>query len=189
MSKHGMMKLDEILATLNKIGGAERARKFRSGELVLVPRSPADTTRPLGEPVLFPAVTKFIAEDAFTEANGITWMGDNFKRFLLPIVEEGVLEAEIQVSEAIRDSCDLAIAAEVEVHKRGVLALAHFFHALQRPNVGLQCGGLSNGAFVRDRDGDTWVVHAQVGGVRWNVGALRLGACGWWGAGGRFLSR
>lgn len=190
MSKHGKMELDDILSTLNKLGGAEGARKLRSGELKLVPRDPqADLLRPLGEPVALPAVTRFVAKDSFTRANGIAWMGDNFQKYILPLPEANVPEATIQVSELIRDARDPRIYTALDVDERGEVALAHFFRAIQDRIAGVRTDGWANGAYVIGTDGETWAVYAGLNSDGWDVDAFRLGYRGGWSAGSRFLSR
>lgn len=193
MSKHGKMELDEILSTLNKLGGAEGARKLRSGELTLVPRDPRALLKPLGEPVVLPAVQKFVARDAFTRANCFVYIGENFEKFFLPVVEENVPGVVVQVSKLVRDARDPVIATELKIHERGEMALAHFFHALRNltndQTDSPRTDGRTNVAYAIGTDRCTWSVGAFLSSAGWVVSARPMGDRCDWHPGDRFLSR
>jgi hypothetical protein len=175
--------VDQVQDLVNKMGGEEGISRFLSGELKLVPRDSSVPLRPVGEPIVLPAVPKFVAKVAFTKANGIAWMGDNFREFILPVVEENVPEVAIRVSELTRAAKDFRIAAELKVDETGEVALAHFFQAIQRKlHTWLA-------AYVIGSDGETWAVFAYLFSGGWSVDAYRLGVRHGWSAGLRFLSR
>lgn len=140
-----------------------------------------------------PAVTRFVAEDAFTKANGIAYMGGNFKQFLLPKMEENIASATLTISELTRAAKDLRITADLGVDEKGEVALAHFSHLLAKQSRGeagpLRTDGWANGAYIIGTDGNTWTVRANLYSDGWYVSAYRLGIRGRWNAGLRFLSR
>lgn len=193
MSKHGKMELDEILSTLNSLGGAEGARKLRSGELIVVPRDSTDLLRPLGDTIDLPAVTRFVAKDVCTKANGIVWMGDTFQKVMLPLVEENVPATTLTTHELLYGSRDLRIAVALDVDEKGPVFLAHFLHLVttQRrdASVPLRTDGWATVAYILGVDGNIWAVDAYLRGGGWYVDAYSLGDRGRWFAGGRFLSR
>lgn len=193
MSKHGKMELDDILSTLNRLGGAEGARKLRSGELKLVPRDSADLLRPLGDTIELPAVTRFVAKDICTKANGIAWMGDTFQKVMLPLVEQNIPSVILTTHELLCDSRDLRIAAALDVDEKGPVSLAHFLHLVttQRrdASVPLRTDGWATVAYILGVDGNVWAVDAHLGSGGWDVRANSLGYRLGWYAGHRFLSR
>jgi len=191
MRKYGKMTLDEIEATINKLGGPEACRKLRSGELTVS----APTTPPLLkvlDTVDLPAISRFVATDACTKANGIAWLGGNFRRVMLPLVEENIAAATLTIHELVRGSRDLRIAAELNVDDNGPVSLAHFLYLLSKQAKGesgpLRADG-SNTAYVLGPDGNIWAVDAFLDSVGWYVDADSLSRRHGWDAGGRFLSR
>lgn len=169
----------------------EAVRRFNAGELKLVPRDPvAGLLQQLGDPIEFPAVPRFVAREAFTAANGIAWMQDDFKEHVLPLVEENVAAATLTISELSRDAKDLRISAELNMDEDGEVALAHFFHALQVRPSGIRTDNMrSNATYIIGTDGDTWIVSACLRSDGWIVFAGRLGDRLRWNSGTRFLSR
>jgi len=161
----------------------EAVRAFNAGELILSPRDPQALLKPVGDPVVLPAVAKFTAKDAFTKANGVAYLGDNFKQYILPVVEENVPEVAVRVWDLTRAARDIRIAAQLNVDETGELSLTHYFQAIQRKfHTWLA-------AYVIGSDNETWAVRAYLGSGGWGVFAFRPGDRDWWRAGDRFLSR
>lgn len=192
MAKHGKMTVDEVEATLNKLGGAEGARKLRSGDLVVVAPKTAALLKVLGS-VDVPAVTRFVAKDVCCKFNGITWMGDTFREVMLPLVEQNIPSVTLTIHELLCDSRDLRIAAALDVDEKVPVSLAHFLHLVttQRrdASVPLRTDGWATGAYILGVDGNVWAVSAALHGVGGSVNAFSLGVRNRWSAGHRFLSR
>ena len=188
-SKYTAGQLNAMVKKLRKLGGESGPEQLLNDKLALVTPGQSPLLKILGESLELPAVSRFVAKEAFTKANGIAWMGDNFKQFILPLVEENVAAAVLTVSELTRDAKDLRIAAELRVDEQGEVALAHFFRVFQDCPTGIRTDGWANGAYVIGNDGETWAVDARLYGGGWSVFADRLGNRRGGAAGYRFLSR
>jgi hypothetical protein len=158
---------------------------------------PADLIRPVGEPLILPAIPKFVAQDAFTEANGIAVMSAEFKQRILPLVEEGVPAKTIRVSDLTRDARNARIYTALDVDERGELSPAHLFHLLVAQSKGepgpLRVGDgrtvyYTNAAFIIGADSNTCIVTAALFDKGWTMYASPLGERSTWRVGARFFS-
>ncbi len=188
MAKHGKMSLDEIEATLNVIGGRERAKQIRAGKLIVVPPDPQDLLVPVGRPITFNAVSRFVAKKQFTEA-GIDIVDDNFKKYIFPVVEEDVPTSTVRISELKSDASIARVFTALNVDRCGELSLAHFFWAIQK-RLHHELSAYVIGYKIGFDDHETWAVCAIQDSLNtWSVDACRLGEHEGWSKGMRFLSR
>jgi len=145
-------------------------------------------------PIFVPAVERFVAEEAFTKANGIDKVSDTFKKAMFGKVEESIAADTLGLYELSRYSHNIPIAAALGVHDKGDVALAHVFHLLKAQMGGvsgpLNTSGWATVAFVVGADNEFWVVNIyplspSCGGLE--AFARPLGNRQGWAAGDFFL--
>ena len=142
-------------------------------------------------------VSRFVAKDFFKEGKTvdgvkIAWLGDNFKKFFLPKVEENVTAAEIRVQKLAKPSKDLGIRAEIGEENEEA-QLAHLWQCLKLQGEGGEGALLTNGwaniFYIRDHEGNLWAVNACWFGDGWRVHAVSVGNPDGWDAGRQVCSR
>ncbi len=142
--------------------------------------APATKLLELVKLVPVPAVTEFVAALKFKVGETVDGvkisrsMGDNFKRFFLPKIEENVPATEIRVHKLLRNSKDLGIRAEIG-EKKEETTLGQLWETLKLQGNG-QDGGLltnekANIFYITGDDGNLWAVYAL-----WYDGGWRLNA-------------
>lgn len=187
--KYSKWTRGEEEALLNRHGGEEKARAFIRGEFRLVPRDPTGLLQRIDYPIEFPAVPRFVGEDSFIKSNGIALMGNDFKKYIFPLVEENVAVATLTIFRLTCEARASRIHTELDVDVNGEVSLAHFFQALATRPLGICTDGLFNVAYIIGTDFQTWAVSACLRSDGWFIHAFRLGDRGRWCAGHRFLSR
>lgn len=136
---------------------------------------------------------KFVVKDAFrintdpSQRVRISYLGDNFKAWMLGKVEESVDDATLRLHELLEASRDIPIVAELGNEEGVEIFLAHFYEVLAAKQA---VGDLTwTVGYARDKNGVLCAVHAFWFGGGWDVGAFSLGLPSWWCLGYRFVSR
>jgi hypothetical protein len=193
MAKHGDMTLDELEATINVIGGPERAKRLRKGDLRIVPRESA-LLKLLDGDTMSVDRRDFNAREAFTRENGFVYFGHNVSERYLSLVEGEVPAANLRVSELLLDARDFRVASELDMDTRGTVSLVHFFVHLQikggfkgERKSQEACRGVV--AFICGKDFLTRTFFAYMRDDGWHLSSFDLGSNHTWPKGTRFLHR
>ncbi len=189
--KYGELKLEQVEAIVNKLGGMDGVQRFLSGELVV------KTSELLRQVVIVSVdgVKKFVAADHFKVGTvgsvRIAWLGNNFKQVMLDKVEESVSAATLVVHTLIKASLDAPIM--VELSNRAETTLTRLWELLcKQPNGEsgvLLTNGYANIFYVRGTDGNFWAVLAYWHSGGWLVYACSVGYPRRWDAGSQVFSR
>jgi len=135
---------------------------------------------------------KFVVKDHINSAN-IGWMGDNFRKLFLDVVEENVPDASLGVNSLQKGSPDAPILTELG--ERAMTQIAHFLTLLEKQSQGqkgdLLVNSYVNIAYIIGNDGNVWAVHAywDPDNGYWGVDARSVGSPDAWNAGRQVLSR
>ena len=192
-SEYTAGQLNSMVKNIRKVAGRDGVERLLKSELSLGAPDTPPLLKLIGE-VELSGVAKFVAADAFTKENGIAYMGENFRKFILSVVEQNISATTLTVSDLTEAAKDMRIATALEVDRKGEVALAHFFELLQRQKKpgdlgSLRTDGGTNAAYIIGVDGNTWAVYAGLNSDGWRVNVYPLGDRSRWDAGNRFLSR
>ena len=136
---------------------------------------------------------KFVAKDAFrinsdpSQRVRISYLGDNFKAWMLGKVEENVDDAILRLHELLETSRDIPIVAELGNEEGVEIFLAHFYEVLAAKQVANDLTWTVG--YARDKNGVLCAIYAYWYDDGWHVSAGSLGDQGRWLDGCRFLSR
>ena len=147
-----------------------------------------------------PGVKEFVAKKKFVRDTSegarvrISWIGENFKRVMLTLVERDVPEEELKLQKLLEYAHDLpedeehlgAIAGLGGMSKARV-SLCAFYESLAHKQAIGDFSWLVG--YVRDGSGVLWAVDAGWSDDGWGVGAYSLDGPGGWGPGREVLSR
>jgi hypothetical protein len=210
--KYPDMKWGLMEAVVNILGGEQGVDDLRAGRLVLVDPAKAKKgtetpTEPLFTFVLrfhLQAVKEFVAKQKFVVNTSqdarvrISYLGNNFKKYLLPLVERDVAERDLTVSKLVRDQHDLPMSDKEPGTIAGLggltkaeTGLCEFYEALAHKQSTGDLTWVTGYVRVYDEDSNSilWAVGADWRGDGWGVGARSVADPGRWDAGGEFLSR
>lgn len=172
----------------DKIGSAERAKRFMSGELILVERSEAAKRGVIlqFECKVAVAARRFVVAESFTRSNAKVKFGyiDERVEKLFGKIRENVPAGEIAVNTLLQDNHDPEIMVALGPQDRRFINLGQFYQAIEVQGHGqagpLLVNGRSNIAYILDDRGAPWAVYAcwYCGG--WSVGVRSVASqCGW----------
>jgi len=140
--------------------------------------------------ISLPAVGKFVATEKFRPGKTIDdikvgWLGDNFKKHLLPKVEnKEVVAEELAMNKLLKNSRDPAIITALGGEEKVEIGLGQFWEFLKTANQDFWYV-----AYIRDTEGMLWAVGAYWGCDGLCVEAASLGGPLVWNTVSRFLSR
>lgn len=146
--------------------------------------------------VAVPAVTKFVAADAFGENNpaGIKfYLWPDFSRLFLGKTEENVPTANITIHTLVRSLLDAPIMDKLG--ERKIIKLTQFYALVKAQAHGeagpLLTNGYANIAYIEDAEDNVWAVGAgwDRGRRGWSFGAGPVAGPRAWGAGRQVLSQ
>ena len=125
MIKYSELNLGRIEAISNKLGGMDGVERFLADEFVLVDPAKAKKGAKVTEPLFTfsgtfktPGVKEFIVKQKFivdTSENArvrISYLGDNFKKYLLQKVERDIAASDLKLSKLKRSQHDLPMSDE-----------------------------------------------------------------------------
>lgn len=136
-------------------------------------------------------VQRFTATDHFkvgevVEGVKIGWLSDDFKKLMLPKVEEDLAVTDINVYELVKNSKDLGIRAEIgEANEE--IKLANFWQVLKARGDG-KVGNWLIG-YITGVDNNLWAVSARWYGGGWDLDAFSVEYPFPWIAGSQVCSR
>lgn len=129
----------------------------------------------VGEPVELPACERFVSRDKFVvDRRGelpISYLGDNFKREFLGLVEENVPAVSAEQRKLRKRSVDAPIIAAHGGEEKVKIALAHVFEFLKTADHSRWFI-----FYVLNKNGKLWAVGAHWYGGGWFVRAYSV-AC------------
>lgn len=199
--------LGRLEAMLNKIGGDDGLDRLLADQLVLVDPAKAKKGPKAAEPLFTfsgtfktPDTKEFIAKQKFvvdTSENvrvRISYLGNNFKKYLLQKVERDIVADDLILSKLKRPQHDLPMSYEEPGTIAGLggltkaeTTLCEFYETLAHKQT---IGDFSWAVgYVRDDNGVLWAVRAIWNDDGWDVEAYSVAGTGSWRDGGGFVSR
>ena len=183
----------------DKIGSAERAKRFMSGELVLVERTnPRAVATVLNfEQKVSVAARRFVASESFTKSNTKVKFGYIDERIvkLFGKTREDVPAGEIAVHTLLEDKHDPDILAAIKPHSARFVKPGHFYQLIEAQGWGqagpLLLNGRGNIAYILDDNGAPWAVRAfwYPRDGDWHVRLVSVAYLLGWSAGDQVLSQ
>ena len=181
----------------DKIGSAERAKRFLSGELLLVERSEAQKR---GVILRFERKAKisarpFVSSESFTKSNTKVKFGyiDPLIEKLFGKIREDVPAGEVAIHALLEDQHDPEIMVSLGPQSVRYTKLGQLYQLLEAQGEGqegpLLVNGYANVAYVIDENGAPWAVGAYWYGDGWFVCVCSVARRGRWLAGSRILSQ
>lgn len=154
--KYGELTLGQTEAIVNKLGGMDGVRRFLSGCVEIVFKKVLF----LVTMVATTAVKSFVAQNKFrigeTDGVKIGWLGENFKKNFLSVVEVGVAGVTLRIHRLEKDSLDAPILEELGETME--TALARMWGLLKKQGHGqkgaLLVNGYANIFYLRDVDNE-----------------------------------
>jgi hypothetical protein len=142
----------------------------------------------------FVAKKKFVVDTSESARVRISYLGETFKRVMLPKVERDIAEADLKLQKLLDASLDLPENSE----KLGTIAglggmekaeaSLYAFHETLAYKQSIRDFSWVVG-YARDAEGILWAVGAYWGGDGWSVEASSVGNPGRWDVGSEFVSR
>lgn len=211
MAKYRMLGPWEALLT--KIGGDEGADLLLAGKLVLVDpeKGKKGYKAPDREPLFtfagrfrtegtkeFVAKKSFVVDTSEEARVKISYIGNNLKKYLLPLVERDIAPSDLVLSRLTRGQHDLPLDDEnpgtiagLGGTSKAVTGLYEFNETLAHKQAMGDLTWTVGYVRVKDEDGNTvlWAVRARWYVFGWSVEALSVSYPDGWRAGFAFLSR
>jgi hypothetical protein len=158
-----MKLVDHLQAAIEGKLVNRHGQPFASGGATVVKQ--ADLLRRITT-VTVPGAQYFVGKGWLKAAN-VGWTGENFNRLFLDKAEENVPEVKLAVNRLERASLDAPILTELG--EAAEIQLVYLFDLLKKQSKGeggvLLTNGYVNIFYVRDANGNLWVVNA-----RWRSG-------------------
>jgi hypothetical protein len=154
-------------------------------------KSTAKLLEPFGTPFTVPDTKQFAAKKAFVVDTSkrarvrISWLGNNFRQWMLPKVERDLAESELRFSKLTEDSLNPPVITELG--DRAEISLHAFYETLAHKQQIRDFAWLV--AYVRDAEDELWAVGAHWLGDGWRVLAYSVGGPNGWGTGLELVSR
>ncbi len=140
-----------------------------------------------------PGAKEFIAKKKYVVDTGenarvrISYLGDNFKKVMLPKKEQDIAEGELKLKKLHTGSLDAPIIVELGGEKKAEISLCEFYETLAHKQAIRDFTWVV--AYIRDVDGILWAVSAGWSGGGWDVEARSVAYPYGWDAGSEFVSR
>ena len=200
--------LGRLEAMLNKIGGDDGLDLLLADQLILVdPAKQKKNVRVESNPLLtfvgtfkapgakeFVAAKNYVVDTSERARVRISYLGDNFKKTMLPKVERDVAERDLTLSKLTRYQHDLPMSDEEPGTIAGLgglskaeTTLCEFYETLAHKQT-IRDFTWTVG-YIRDKDGMLSTVYAYWHGDGWGVGACSVSSPDSWNAGSEFVSR
>ncbi|KKW24694.1 MAG: hypothetical protein UY70_C0005G0017 [Candidatus Kaiserbacteria bacterium GW2011_GWB1_52_6] len=205
MSKYPNM-LGRLEALINKLGGEGGVDLLLAGKLVLVNPASKKGKAVVDSLFTFAGSFKTVGTEEFVAAKNyvidtserarvrISWLGGNFKTYLLPKIEHNIAASDLKLQTLRRSSIDLPKNAEEPGTIAGLgglekaeTSLYEFFETLAHKQATQDFTWLIG--YVRDDNNVLWAVSAHWYGGGWGVEAYSLRLPFGWRAGREFVSR
>lgn len=191
------LDLRQIIDLGDKIGGQERAKRFLSGELILVERSEAAKRGVIlqFERNVSIAARLFVASEGFTKSNPKVKFGyiDERLEKLFGKIREDVSAGKLAVHTLLTDTHDPDIMAAIQPHSRRFIKLGQFYQLIEDQGHGqegpLLVNWRANIAYILDENGAVWAVYAFWYGGGWFVGVDSVASQIRWDAVSQVLSQ
>ncbi|MEK7156335.1 MAG: hypothetical protein AAB790_00835 [Patescibacteria group bacterium] len=203
--------LGRLEAILICLGGDDGADKLLAHELVLVDPKKVKKGTKAPDPLFafvgrlktegtkeFVAKKNYVVDTSETTRVRISYLGNNFKKYLLPLVEHDIAPSDLVLSGLIRGQHDLPLDDEnpgtiagLGGTSKAVTGLYEFFETLAYKQAMGDLTPTVGYVLFKDEDGNSvlWPVrgHWHVGG--WYVEAYSVSSPREWYAGYEFVSR
>lgn len=146
---------------------------------------------PFGIPFTVPEVKEFIAKKKYVVNRledarvRISYLGNNFKKVMLPKTELDIAEMQLRLSKLKQASLDSPIVTELG--DRAEISLHSFYETLAHKQATRDYTWVVG--YVRGIDGNLWAVFAFWYGDGWYVYARSVGYPLRWSVGPEFVSR
>ncbi|MBI2048328.1 MAG: hypothetical protein HYT30_00150 [Parcubacteria group bacterium] len=144
-----------------------------------------------GAPFTVPSAKEFVAKKKFVINTSedarvrVSYLGENFKKVMLPKTERDTVEVELHLSKLKQASPDSPIITELG--DRTEITLCAFYETLAHKQAARDYEWVVG--YVRGIDGNLWAVYAPWCGGGWRVSASSVEDPDGWYAGRGFVSR
>jgi len=205
--------LGPLEAILNKIGGDDGVDLLLADKLVLV--DPNKGRRgfkvPSSNPLFTfagrfhaPGAKEFVSAKAYVVDTSerarvrISYLGNNFKKHLLPTIERDIAPSDLTLSKLTRGQKDLPLSddepgtiAGLGGTTKAVTSACEFFETLAHKQAVGNLTWTAGYVLVKDNDGNSvlWALRASWLDAGWRVGAFSPSGPDSWHAGRAFVSR
>ena len=209
--KYPKMEWGRMEAIVNKLGGEHGIDRFLANEFVLLDLAKAKKGAKVSVPLFTfagrfhaPGAKEFVSAKAYVVDTSerarvrISYLGNNFKKHLLPTIERDIAPSDLTLSKLTRGQKDLPLSddepgtiAGLGGTTKAVTSACEFFETIAHKQAVGNLTWTAGYVLVKDNDGNSvlWALGALWSGGGWFVEALSPSNPFRWDAGRGFVSR